>query len=60
MGKTEFITVGKSTFRVEILKDLTQKEAIETFSFLNKETVKQAYQLCNPKKVNRKSGKKSV
>jgi len=60
MGKTEYITVGKSTFRVEVLKNLTQKDAINQFNYLNKETVKQAYQLCNPKKVNRKSVKKSV
>tara|TARA_R110000737_G_scaffold1435_3_gene4176 strand:- start:2794 stop:2976 length:183 start_codon:yes stop_codon:yes gene_type:complete len=60
MVKTEYITVGKSTFRVEVLKNLTQKDAINRFHYLNIETVKHAYQLCNPKKVNRKSVKKSV
>ena len=29
MGKTEYITVGKTTFRVDVLKDLTQKDAIK-------------------------------
>ena len=60
MGKTEYITVGKSTFRLEVLKDLTQKDALKQFHYLNSETVKQAYKLCNPKKVNRNSVKKSV
>eukprot|EP01045_Picozoa_sp_COSAG04_P059192 COSAG04_NODE_29218_length_270_cov_0.906433_1_plen_36_part_10 len=35
MGKTEYITVGKSTFRVEVLKDLTQKDALKQFHYLN-------------------------
>jgi len=56
MKETKFITVGKSTFNVEVLKNLTQKDALDQFKHLNKETVKQAYQLCNPKK----GGKKSV
>jgi len=60
MGKTEYITVGKTTFRVEVLKNLTQKDAIKQFHYLHIDTVKQAYQLCNPKKVGRKSVKKSV
>ena len=34
MGKTEYITVGKSTFRVEVLKDLTQKDALKQFHYL--------------------------
>lgn len=60
MEKTEFITVGKSTFRIEILKNLTQKDAIARYNYIDSDTVKHAHKMCKPKKVNRKSVKKSV
>lgn len=60
MGKTEYIKVGKTTFRVEVLENLTQKDALNMFPHLNKDTVKQAHKLCNPKSKKAKSVKKSV
>lgn len=58
MGNTEFITVGKTTFRVDVLKNLTQKDALNMFPHLNKDSVKHAHAMCNPKKkTTKKSGK---
>lgn len=57
MGKTEYIKVGNTTFRIEVLKQLTQKDALKQFHYLDKHVVKTAYQMCNPKK---KTTKKSV
>jgi len=54
MDSNRSIKVGKSSFNVELMKRLTQKDALKQWHYLDATVVKTAYQLCNPKRKTKK------
>lgn len=54
------IKVGKSTFQIGVLQDMTLTQSYERYSYLRKDVVKMAHSLANPKrKTKKKSPKKA-
>lgn len=53
------IKVGKTTFRVDSLRGINQKEAIKKFPKVNEEIVKQAHKLAKeaPKETEKETEK---
>lgn len=52
------ITVGKTTFKMEVLQGITLMQAYERFDYLRKDIVKHAYVIANPKRKSNKGSKK--
>lgn len=52
------IKVGNTTFRVDVLQDMTLTQAYERFDYLRKDVVKRAYEIANPKRRSKKKSKK--
>ena len=52
------ITVGKTTFKMEVLQGITLTQAYERFDYLRKDIVKHAHTIANPKRKSKKGSKK--
>ena len=52
------IKVGNTTFRVEVLQDITLTQAYERFDYLRKDVVKIAHGIANPKTRSKKKSNK--
>ncbi len=54
MPEIKQITVGNTTFNVDSLKGITQKQALQNYHYLHRDVVKMAHVLCNPKRKTTK------
>jgi hypothetical protein len=52
------ITVGNTTFKMEVLQDLTLTQAYERFNYLRRDIVKHAHTVANQNKKSKKGSKK--
>lgn len=52
------ITVGSTTFKMEVLQDLTLTQAYERFNYLRRDIVKHAHTVANQNKKSKKGSKK--